>query len=81
MVTGADSIQGVQTALNAILSAADNEITWQELKSQKVPFATTTMRMLAKKVTAMHFMSADPRIVDQADSEGEDEPVAARADN
>ena len=80
MPVGADSLNGVQGALEAILKAAGNEITWIELKKHKLPFATESMKMISKKITSMHFMKPDPRKVVKAETEEDDEPVAAKAD-
>ena len=70
----------VQAALQAVLASTNHEITWLELKKFKLPYATKSIKVLAKRVTELQFMKPDARNDDRAESDEEDEPIASRAD-
>lgn len=82
MPDGADSFNVVQAALDAVFTSANHEITWLELKKFKLSYATKNIRILAKRVTELHFMKPDARNDERTEiDEMGGEPVAAKADN
>ena len=70
-----------QEILEKVMKQVGSEITWIELSKHKIPFATRNMRMLIKRVSELHFMKPDPRRIELAEAEEDDEPAAAKADS
>ena len=75
------SLLFAESIIEQVMSNLNHEITWIELSKHKVPFATTNMRYLLNRVSELHFMKPDPRRVEMAEREDEDEPAAAKADS
>ena len=62
------------------MKVVGDEISWKELSKFKVPFSTEKMKMLATKITQLHYMQPDPRKVELVESNIEEEPLPAKQD-